>query len=52
MTNISLMHEYHCRHCGYTSNDDRIGAMNIQLLGTNWVTNKETAFNQLQFNQE
>lgn len=45
-------HEYHCKHCGYTSNDDRIGAMNIQLLGTNWVTNEETTFNQLQANQE
>ena len=45
-------HEYHCKHCGYTSNDDRIGAMNIQLLGTNWVMNKETTFNQLQANQE
>lgn len=45
-------HEYHCQHCGYTSNDDRIGAMNIQLLGTNWVTNKETTFNQLRANQE
>ena len=45
-------HEYPCQHCGYTSNDDRIGAMNIQLLGTNWVMNKETTFNQLQANQE
>ena len=31
------IHEYHCS-CGYKSNDDRIGAMNIQLLGTQWVT--------------
>lgn len=31
-------HEYICDCCGYRSNDDRIGAMNIQLLGTLWVT--------------
>jgi len=40
-------HEYHCKHCKYTSNDDRIGAMNIQLLGTNWVTDKPTSFKQV-----
>ena len=26
-------HEYQCSHCHYRSNDDRIGAMNIQWLG-------------------
>jgi IS605 OrfB family transposase len=31
------IHEYQCA-CGYKSNDDRIGAMNIQLLGTQWVS--------------
>ena len=41
-------HEYHCSHCGYTSNDDRIGAMNIQLLGTNWVTDKPTSFTKVE----
>jgi IS605 OrfB family transposase len=41
------LHEYHCDNCGYRSNDDRIGAMNIQLLGTNWVTNKPTKFAKL-----
>lgn len=30
-------HLYHCQ-CGYQSNDDRIGAMNIQLLGTMWIS--------------
>lgn len=39
-----VTHEYYCKHCGYRSNDDRIGAMNIQLLGTNWVTKKPTSF--------
>lgn len=33
-------HEYICQ-CGYRSNDDRIGAMNIQLLGTLWISGKE-----------
>lgn len=41
------LHEYQCENCGYHSNDDRIGAMNIQLLGTNWVTNKPTSFTNL-----
>ena len=30
-------HIYECQ-CGYKSNDDRIGAMNIQFLGTLWVS--------------
>ena len=28
----------YCCQCGYQSNDDRIGAMNIQLLGTMWIS--------------
>lgn len=31
-------HEYHCTNCSYRSNDDRIGAMNIQLLGTQYIS--------------
>ena len=34
-------HEYHCDNCGYCSNDDRIGAMNIQLLGTQYISGQE-----------
>lgn len=30
-------HLYSCL-CGYRSNDDRIGAMNIQLFGTLWIS--------------
>ena len=30
-------HVYACQ-CGYESNDDRVGAMNIQFLGTMWVS--------------
>jgi len=41
------LHEYVCKHCGYTSNDDRIGAMNIYELGKNWVTNDAITFNQV-----
>ncbi len=31
-------HEYMCDCCGFRSNDDRVGAMNIQLLGTMYVS--------------
>ena len=32
------MHAYHCDRCGLRTNDDRVGAMNIWLLGTLWVS--------------
>lgn len=32
------IHEYICDCCDYRSNDDRVGAMNIQLLGTMYVS--------------
>ena len=35
------LHEYHCDNCSYRSNDDRIGAMNIQLLGTEYISGQE-----------
>lgn len=31
-------HEYHCKNCGYCSNDDRTAAMNIQELGTLYIS--------------
>jgi putative transposase len=31
-------HIYICDKCGFQTNDDRIGAMNIWLLGTLWVS--------------
>jgi len=34
-------HEYICDSCGYRSNDDRVGAMNLQFLGTLWVSGDE-----------
>lgn len=30
-------HEYICSSCGYRSNDDRIGAMNLYKLGCMWL---------------
>ncbi len=32
------IHEYICDSCGYRSNDDRIGAMNLYTLGTMYVS--------------
>ena len=34
-------HLYTCKNCGYRSNDDRIGAMNIQELGRNYISGIE-----------
>lgn len=34
-------HEYICDCCGYRSNDDRIGAMNLQMLGTLYISGDE-----------
>lgn len=34
-------HSYYCKSCGYESNDDRIAAMNIQLLGTYYVSGEK-----------
>lgn len=31
-------HEYVCDACGYRSNDDRLGAMNLQFLGALYVS--------------
>ena len=31
------IHEYHCQQCQYRSNDDRLGAMNIAMLGQEWL---------------
>ena len=34
-------HMYHCHNCGYTSNDDRVAAMNIYELGKWFVSGVE-----------
>ena len=45
----TIRREHRCHHkhlytcsCGYQSNDDRIGAMNIQQLGTRWLSGDES----------
>jgi transposase len=30
-------HTFKCKTCGYTSNDDRIGAINLQAKGVNYI---------------
>ncbi len=35
------IHMYTCDACGYQSNDDRIGAMNLQMLGTLYISGDE-----------
>ena len=35
------LHQYRCDYCGYSSNDDRIGAMNIQELGKQYLSGVE-----------
>lgn len=35
------IHEYICSNCGYRSNDDRIGAMNLYQLGTDYISGME-----------
>src|SRR5699024_9335538 len=47
-----LEHLYICDRCGYKSNDDRIGAMNIQLLGTQYISGNECpSFSKLTTNE-
>jgi len=31
-------HEYWCKQCQYRCNDDRLGAMNIEMLGQEWLS--------------
>lgn len=38
------IHLYICDRCNYKSNDDRIGAMNIQLLGTRYVSGDDKPY--------
>ena len=36
------LHRFCCKKCGYRSNDDRIGAMNLNLIGQEWLKTLET----------
>ena len=35
------LHLYCCDRCGYKTNDDRVAAMNIQVLGTQYISGQE-----------
>ena len=35
------IHLFHCKNCGYKSNDDRIGAMNLYRMGINYLENSQ-----------
>lgn len=35
------IHMYHCDQCGFQTNDDRVGAMNIWQLGMMWLSGDE-----------
>lgn len=40
-------HCFCCRKCGYRSNDDRIGAMNLFFMGKHWNGNPEVVSNEI-----
>ena len=40
-------HFFCCRKCGYRSNDDRIGAMNLFLMGKHWNANPDLVSNEI-----
>lgn len=35
------IHLFHCKNCGYKSNDDRIGAMNLYRMGINYLEDSQ-----------
>ena len=35
------LHQYHCSYCGFTTNDDRIAAMNLYDLGKRYLSGNE-----------
>lgn len=36
-----VLHLYQCKHCGFTTNDDRIAAMNLYDLGKQYLSGNE-----------
>lgn len=38
---LNAEHIFCCKNCQYKSNDDRVASMNIQQLGTEWVSGTE-----------
>ena len=37
------LHRFACKNCGYKSNDDRIGAMNLYRMGINYLEDSQVA---------
>ena len=35
------LHLFACKNCGYQSNDDRIGAMNLYRMGINYLVDSQ-----------
>lgn len=35
------IHLFNCKNCGYKSNDDRIGAMNLYRMGINYLEDRQ-----------
>lgn len=35
------IHQFSCKNCGYKSNDDRIGAMNLYRMGINYLADSQ-----------
>ena len=44
------LHCFCCRNCGYRSNDDRIGAMNLFNLGLQWIKEQTENIEGMSFN--
>lgn len=40
-------HVFRCKNCGYTSNDDRIGAMNLYRMGIEYLVESQTSTSDL-----
>ena len=36
------IHLFTCKNCGYQSNDDRIGAMNLYRMGINYLSDSQS----------
>lgn len=45
-------HCFCCRKCGYRSNDDRIGAMNLFLMGKCWNDNPELVSSEIKLTKD
>ena len=39
--NLRKIHLFTCKNCGYKSNDDRIGAMNLYRMGIDYLAGSQ-----------